>query len=124
VRAELARRARGGDEADAVLSHQMVQAITRLAIACVQAGLDGTRLPSETESAVAQLKLEAAGPLQPWPHLPLACQIHCSSLSLSFAIPSATPERDRSAPHIPIGTGAEIGGCVTAWRSGWYNGWR
>ena len=32
---------------------------------CVQAGLGGTGLPSEAESAVAQLESEDAGPLQP-----------------------------------------------------------
>ena len=46
----------------------MVQAITRLAVACVQAGLGGTGLPSEAESTVAQLESEAAGPLQPLGH--------------------------------------------------------
>ena len=68
VQAELARRARGGDAADAGLPQQMVQAITQLAVACVQAGLGGTGLPSEAESAVAQLESEAAGPLQPLGH--------------------------------------------------------
>jgi hypothetical protein len=43
----------------------MVQAITQLAVACLQAGLDGTGLPSEAGSAVAQLESEAAGPTQP-----------------------------------------------------------
>ena len=43
----------------------MVQAITQLAVACVQAGLGGIGLPSEVESAVAQLESENAGPLQP-----------------------------------------------------------
>ena len=43
----------------------MVQAITRLAVACMQAGLGGTGLPSEAESAVAQLESATAGPLQP-----------------------------------------------------------
>jgi tetratricopeptide (TPR) repeat protein len=65
VQAELARRARGGEVADASLSQQMLQALSRLAVACVQAGLGGTRLPAEAESAVAQLESEAAGPLQP-----------------------------------------------------------
>jgi tetratricopeptide (TPR) repeat protein len=64
VQIELTRRARGGDAADTGLSQQMVQAITQLAEACVQAGLGGTGLPSEAESAVAQLESEAAGPLQ------------------------------------------------------------
>jgi hypothetical protein len=43
----------------------MVQAITQLAVACVQAGLGGTRLPSEAKSAVVQLESEHAGLLQP-----------------------------------------------------------
>lgn len=61
---ELARRARGGDVADAGLSQQMVQAIAQLAVACVQAGLGGTGLPSDAESIVARLESEAAGPWQ------------------------------------------------------------
>jgi hypothetical protein len=65
VEADLARRARGGEAADAGLSQQMAQAITQVAVACVQAGLGGTRLPSEAESAVARLESEAAGPVQP-----------------------------------------------------------
>lgn len=65
VRAELARRAQGGDAADTGLSPQTVQAISQLAVACVQAGLGGTGLPSEAESAVVQLESESAGPLQP-----------------------------------------------------------
>jgi tetratricopeptide (TPR) repeat protein len=65
VQAELARRDQGGAAAEASLSQHMVQAITRLAVACVHAGLGGTRLPSETESDVAQLESDAAGPLQP-----------------------------------------------------------
>jgi tetratricopeptide (TPR) repeat protein len=68
VRTELTRQARGGDEADAGLPQQMIQAITRLAAACVQAGLGGTGLPSEAESAVAQLESDTAGPLQPLGH--------------------------------------------------------
>jgi hypothetical protein len=40
------------------------QAITRLAVAFVQASLGGTGLRSEAESAVAQLESEHAGPLQ------------------------------------------------------------
>ena len=43
----------------------MVQAITRLAVTCVQTGLSGTGLPSEAESALAQLESEVVGPLQP-----------------------------------------------------------
>ena len=46
----------------------MVQAITRLAVLCVQAGLGGTGLPSEAESTVAQLESENTGPLQPLGH--------------------------------------------------------
>jgi hypothetical protein len=46
----------------------MVQAITRLAVAYVQAGLGGTRFPSDTESTVAQLESDHAGPLQPLGH--------------------------------------------------------
>jgi tetratricopeptide (TPR) repeat protein len=65
VQAELARRAQGGDAADAGLPQQMVQAITQLAVACVQSGLGGIGLPSEAESAIAQLESEDAGPLQP-----------------------------------------------------------
>ena len=68
VRAELTRRARGGDAADAGLPRQTVQAIIQLAVVCVQAGLSGTGLPSEAESAMAQLESEAAGPLQPLGH--------------------------------------------------------
>lgn len=68
VRAELARRARGSATADASLPQQMLQAITQLAVACVQASLGGTGLPSEAESAVAQLESEDAGPLQPLGH--------------------------------------------------------
>lgn len=68
VQAELAHRARGGDAADAGLPQHMVQAITQLAVACIQAGLGGTGLPSEAESAVAQLESEDAGPLQPLGH--------------------------------------------------------
>jgi hypothetical protein len=34
-------------------------------VVCVQAGLGGTGLPSEAESAVAQLESDAAGPLPP-----------------------------------------------------------
>jgi hypothetical protein len=43
----------------------MIKVITQLAVACVQAGLGGTGLPSEAESTIAQLESEAAGPLQP-----------------------------------------------------------
>jgi hypothetical protein len=43
----------------------MIQAITQLAVACVQAGLGGTEWPTEAESDVAWLESEAAGPLQP-----------------------------------------------------------
>jgi tetratricopeptide (TPR) repeat protein len=64
VQAERARRARGGDGVSAGLSQEMVQAITQLAVACVQAGLGGTGLPSEAESALAQLESADAGPLQ------------------------------------------------------------
>lgn len=46
----------------------MVHAITRLAVACVQAGLGGLGLPSNAESAVAQLESDHAGPLQPLGH--------------------------------------------------------
>jgi tetratricopeptide (TPR) repeat protein len=65
---ELVRRARGGAAADAGLSQQMLQAITQLAVACVQAGLGGTGLPSEVESDVAWLESENAGPLRPLGH--------------------------------------------------------
>jgi tetratricopeptide (TPR) repeat protein len=65
VQAELARRARGGNAVDPGLSQQMVQAIAQLAVVCVQTGLGGIGLPSEVESAVAQLESAAAGPLQP-----------------------------------------------------------
>jgi tetratricopeptide (TPR) repeat protein len=68
VEAELDRRARGGDAANAGLPQQTAQAITQLAVACVQAGLSGTGLPSEAESAIAQLESEAAGPLQALGH--------------------------------------------------------
>ena len=57
VLSELARRARGDAAADTGLSQEIVQSITQLAVACVQAGLSGTGLPSE-----------AAGPLQPLGH--------------------------------------------------------
>jgi hypothetical protein len=46
----------------------MVQAITQLAVACIQAGLSGIGLPSDAETAVAQLESEDAGPLQPLGH--------------------------------------------------------
>jgi hypothetical protein len=46
----------------------MAQGITQLVAACVRAGLGGTALPSEAESAVAQLESEDAGPLQPLGH--------------------------------------------------------
>ena len=65
VAAELVRRIRGDDAADVGLSQHMVQVITQLAVACVQAGLGGTGLPSEAESAIAQLESEHADPLQP-----------------------------------------------------------
>ncbi len=68
MRAELNRRARGGDAADAGLPQQMVQAITQLAVACLQASLGGTGLPSEVESTVAQLTSQDAGPLQSLGH--------------------------------------------------------
>jgi tetratricopeptide (TPR) repeat protein len=65
VTAELAHRARGSDAADTGLSQQIIQGIVQLAVACVQAGLGGPGLPSEAESALAQLELAADGPLQP-----------------------------------------------------------
>jgi tetratricopeptide (TPR) repeat protein len=68
VLAELDRRAKGGDAADAGLPQQMVQAITQLAVVCVQAALSGTGLPAEADSIVAQLESEDAGPLQPLGH--------------------------------------------------------
>jgi tetratricopeptide (TPR) repeat protein len=68
VNVELTRRARGGDAANTGLSQHMIQAIAELAVVCVQAGLNGTELPSEVESTVAQLESEAAGPLQPLGH--------------------------------------------------------
>jgi len=68
VLAELTHRTRGSDAADAGLPRQTVQAITQLAVVCVQAGLSGTGLPSDAESPVAQLASEDAGPLQPLGH--------------------------------------------------------
>ncbi|MGE3541105.1 MAG: tetratricopeptide repeat protein [Candidatus Tectimicrobiota bacterium] len=66
--AELERRARGGTAAEPGLSQDMLQAITQLALACVQASLSGSGLPAEAESAVAQLAAAAAGPWQPLGH--------------------------------------------------------
>lgn len=68
VQAELARRAQGGAVPDTGLSQDMLQAISQLAVACVQASLSGSGLPAEAESAVAQLISEAANPLQPLGH--------------------------------------------------------
>ena len=65
ARAELHRRATGGDGAAAGLPQQAVAALTQLAIACLQAGLGGTAPAAEAESALAQLESADAGPLQP-----------------------------------------------------------
>ncbi len=63
ARAELTRRAQGGDTSGVNLSQQMIEAITQLAVACIQAGLNGSALSSDAESAVAQLQQSDAGPL-------------------------------------------------------------
>ncbi|WP_179137231.1 tetratricopeptide repeat protein [Candidatus Entotheonella palauensis] len=65
MRADLARRAQGGDASGVNLPQQMIEAITQLAVACIQAGLNGSALSSDAESAVAQLDQSDAGPLQP-----------------------------------------------------------
>ncbi len=65
LRADLARRAQGGDATGVNLPQQIIEAITQLAVACVQAGLNGSALASDAETAVAQLEQSDAGPLQP-----------------------------------------------------------
>lgn len=47
------------------LPQRTIEAITQLAVACIQAGLSGAALSSDAESAVAQLEQSDADPLQP-----------------------------------------------------------
>jgi tetratricopeptide (TPR) repeat protein len=95
VRAELARRARGGDAANQRLSSQQIEAITQLAAACVRAGLGGTELSSEAEATVAQVESDAAGLLQPLGHY---LRRLASGPASETIVALATPPADLAQP--------------------------